>query len=136
MPFRYANVRYRTDPERLARVLPPGLEPAAEPEVLVDVLEIDFGPAKSVFFAFPYDECAMWLRATYEGEDGFFLLSMPLNGDWGRTAGRETLALSKKDADVAIRHEAGTVSASFQRRGSDVCTLDARVGAGPAPEVD
>ena len=71
MPIRYAVVRYRTAPERIARLLPPKLEPASVAEVLVDFLTVDLGEHKSVFVPKPYCESALWVRASYKGEEGF-----------------------------------------------------------------
>ena len=141
MPFVYANVRYRTNAERLARVLPPGVVPGAVPEVMVDHLVIDFGDRKNRFFDAPYLESAVWVRCRLEdadadADDNFFLLTMPLTGEWGRTAGRETLALSKKDGHVTIEREGDRVRASLTRRGALVYELDGAISDRAAPEVD
>jgi len=136
MPLRYAVVRYRTDPDRISRLLPPKLEPASVAEVVVDFLVIDLGEHKSVFVPRPYCESALWVRSSYQGEEGFLLLSMPLNGDWGRFAGRELLALTKKDGEVGIEKKDGKVEAWIRRRGLELCRLEAEVTDGPAPEVN
>ena len=136
MPIRYAVVRYRTAPERIARLLPPELEPASVAEVLVDFLTVDLGEHKSVFVPKPYCESALWVRASYKGEEGFLLLSMPLNGDWGRFAGRELLVLTKKDGEVGVEKKGKRVRAWIRRRGLELCRLEAEVTREPAPEVN
>ena len=137
MPFRYATVRFETDAERLAQALPPGLSVGERPEVYLDVLVIDFLDAYNVFFADPYHECAIWLRCRRDGadRDGYFLLEMPLDGDWGRVTGREILALSKKDGVIHLDHDpaADRVSAGLRRRGRHVFQVDATVTDDPAP---
>ncbi len=136
MPFRYATVRYLTEPERVERMLPPGLVPGERPEVFVDFLVIDFGEARSVFFPTPYHECAVWVRcrletAASDQQDGYFLLAMPLSGDWGRSTGREFLALSKKDASVELGAEDGRVTAVLRRRNRELLRLEGEVAGEP-----
>jgi hypothetical protein len=50
--FMILNLRYRTDPERINRVLPPPLEPDSSAEVMVDFFLGDLDePDRNVFFA-------------------------------------------------------------------------------------
>ena len=111
-------LRYRTDPDRVARVLPPGLEPDDAAEVTIDwwLLYPERG-GENLFFPGPYTESGIHVTARYQGHRGMFQLGMPLDQDWGRAAGRENVGLLKKDGVLRLRRDGRVVRADLVRRG-------------------
>ena len=62
---------YLTDPEVIAAVLPPPIEPGSEPLVKVTVATVDI-PGYPTFGAGSFS-----VRARHEGTDGYYALSCP-----------------------------------------------------------
>jgi acetoacetate decarboxylase len=114
----FLNLRYRTDPARIKRILPPPLEPDEDAIVLVDYALIDLDePYRNVFVPEPYYESGFHVSATYRGHRGMFQVGMPMNQDWGRTMGRETIGYHKKDGEVSIEVDGNNIQASLWRHG-------------------
>ncbi|MDX1383672.1 MAG: acetoacetate decarboxylase family protein, partial [Thermoanaerobaculia bacterium] len=128
--------RYRTDPARIARILPPGLEPDEVPEVTVDwwLRYPDRGGA-NLFFPGPYTESGIHVTARYQGHRGMFQVGMPLDQDWGRVAGRENVGLLKKDGILTLRRDGRRVEADLRRRGRLLYRIATTVSDQPAHPV-
>ena len=127
------NLRYRTDPEHIRRVLPPLLEPDDEAVVLVDYALIDLEESfRNIFVPGPYYESGFHVSAKYRGKRGVFQIGMPLNHDWGRTMGREYVGYHKKDGKVEIEVEGDTVRACLWRRGALIHRIESVITNKPA----
>jgi acetoacetate decarboxylase len=69
---------WETEPEAIERLLPPPLEPAEIPGVVAFLANYP-----STNFSLPYLESALLIRASFEGQEGFYCLSMPVtNRRW------------------------------------------------------
>jgi acetoacetate decarboxylase len=111
-------LRYRTDPERIARVLPPALEPDEVAEVTIDWwLHYPERGGENLFFPGPYTESGIHVTARWQGRRGMFQIGMPLDQDWGRVAGRENVGLVKKDGTPTLTRHGRHVRADLTRRG-------------------
>ena len=62
---------WETTPEAIEKLLPPPLKPASRPVVLAFVANYP-----STNFSLPYLESALLIRASFEGTEGFYCLSM------------------------------------------------------------
>jgi len=111
--------RYRTDPERIARVLPPHLEPDDDPVVLVDWFMVLSHPEAFVAFVpgWTYGEADLFVSCRFEGQRCMLPLALILEQDFGRYAGREGQSLRKKDGQVNIDVTGRTVRAWTTRKG-------------------
>ncbi len=129
----FFNLRYRTDPKRIQRVLPPLLEPDDEAIVLVDYALVDFDePLRSIFMPEAYYESGFHVSAKYRGHRGMFQIGMPLNCDWGRAMGREAVGYCKKDGKINIEVKDDIIHASLWRRGFLIHRVETVVTNKPA----
>lgn len=112
---------YETESEIVSRVLPPPLEPAAEPWALVYISrfpDTNLGPG--------YREGAMFVRCQYKGEVGNYCLSMPLDGPDDRIFnGREIYGFPKKAGDVQLSRNGDAALGSIERKGIRFVTVRA-----------
>jgi acetoacetate decarboxylase len=104
---------YQTDPEAIKRLLPPPLEPAAEPWALIYIChfkDTNLGPG--------YRESALFIRCQYKGEVGNYCLGMPLDGNDDRIFnGREIYGFPKKTASITLKREGNVAEGWVERRG-------------------
>ena len=94
---------WETTPEAITKLLPPPLKPAQKPVVLAFVANYP-----STNFSLPYKESALLVRASFEGQEGFYCLSMPVTNDMAMAGGREIWGYPKKLANIALQREGGT----------------------------
>jgi len=126
-------LRYRTDPDRIARALPPGLEPDDVAEVTVDwFLRYPGRGEENLYFPGPYTESGIHVSAKYKGRRGMFQIGMPLDQNWGRVRGRESTGLVKKDAELRLAREGDIVRADLKRRGKLLYRIETEVVDRPA----
>lgn len=126
-------LRYRTDPDRIARVLPPGIDPDDTGDVMIDWWVRYPAPGtENIFYPATYSECGIHVTAKYQGRRGMFQVGMPLDQDWGRTMGRENVGLMKKDGVLGIRREGKVVTGEMRRRGKLLYRIETQVLDEPA----
>jgi len=92
---RMLTVFWETKPEIIASLLPPPLEPAAQPVVTAFVADY---PATN--FDAVYKESALFIRAMHNGEEGAYCLAMPVTSDMAMAGGREVFGFPKKIAEI------------------------------------
>lgn len=104
---------FQTKPETVARLLPPPLTPADTPNALVFIAEYpetNLGPG--------YREAALFLNCQYQGENGTYCLSMPIDSEEVRcTNGREIFGFPKKLAKIHLERHEDTVHGWVERHG-------------------
>ncbi len=126
-------LRYRTDPGRIARVLPPGIEPDDSGDVMIDWWVRYPAPGtENIYYPATYSECGIHVTAKHQGRRGMFQVGMPLDQDWGRTMGRENVGLSKKDGVLGIRRAGHEVTGELRRRGKLLYRIRTQVLDEPA----
>jgi hypothetical protein len=126
-------LRYRTDPDRIARVLPPALEPDEAAEVAIDWwLHYPDRGGENLFYPGPYTESGIHVTARWQGQRGMFQIGMPLDQDWGRVAGRENVGLVKKDGTPRLSRQGRRVRADLTRRGKLLYRVETEVLDAPA----
>jgi len=122
------NIRYRTEAERIRRILPPPLKMDDSPEVIIDwLLNEPDDSRRNVFLPGPYYESGTFVSARFAGHSGMWEIGMPLNQDWGRHRGRELQDLTKKDGAITVERDGDTVRASLTRRNRVLTRIETHV---------
>ncbi|MHB8220233.1 MAG: acetoacetate decarboxylase family protein [Acidimicrobiales bacterium] len=112
---------YLTDPDAVASVLPPPIEPADRPLVKVTVATVDI-PGYPTFGAGSFS-----VRARHEGTDGYYALFMPMTTEQSVVGGRETFGEPKKLGTVVLDREGDRVTGEIARMGVTVIEITGRV---------
>ena len=112
---------YETEPDIVAAVLPPPLEPGPEPLVRVTITRVEM-PGLPVFGA-------AWIgvQARHEDRLGEYPILMPMTTEQSLTGGREVNGEPKKLAEVEVVREGDRVGARIARMGSVVCEIVGRI---------
>ena len=110
---------YRTDPEVVKKILPKPLKPYREPLVMAFIARY---PATN--FGCVYNEGALCLFATYNGEVGGYCVAMPVTDDMAMVAGREVHGFPKKIAEeISLERTGNTVHGRVVRKGSEIMRM-------------
>ena len=112
---------YLTDPEVIAAVLPPPIEPGDEPLVKVTVATVEI-PGYPTFGAGSFS-----VRARHEGTDGYYALLMPMTTEQSVIGGRETFGEPKKLGSVTLSRDGDHVHGEIARMGTTIIEIDGRV---------
>jgi acetoacetate decarboxylase len=120
---RMLGIMYETEPAIIARLLPPPLEPAAEPWALCYIAhfpDTNLGPG--------YREGALFIRCRYKGEVGNYCLSMPLDGADDRIFnGRDIYGFPKKTGTIGFSREGDKAEGWIERHGVRFVTVRAEL---------
>jgi len=121
------RVLYETDPEIAAALLPRPLEPAASPEVFVQFANVamHLSPDNTMKIG----AATVGIACTHEGRPGYYVLAMPMEGEFVVIGGREKYGEPKKLATTDFSLEDDRVSASVTRRGVAFLELRGKLGA-------
>jgi acetoacetate decarboxylase len=117
---------YLTDPEIIAAVLPPPIEPGAEPLVKVTVATVDISGYP------PFGAGSFSIRARHEGTEGYYALLMPMTTEQSVIGGRETFGEPKKLGAVELDRHGDRVTGTFARMGVEIVNVSGRIG----PELE
>jgi len=109
------TLRFRTDAERLSRVLPPPLE-ADEPVVRVDAV-IPAHAAKALV--------SVSVEARFGDRAGRFPLIAWTNDERTRVAAREAHDLNVRAAEVRVNRQDGRLRIAVERAGKVLCEIEA-----------
>ena len=112
---------YETDPDTVAAVLPPPLEPPSEPLVRVTVTTVEM-PGGYTFGAGYFA-----VRARHAGTEGEYPLLMPMTTEQATVGGRETFGEPKKIGDVRATRDGDAVEAVMARMGFTLVEIRGRV---------
>ncbi len=117
LPSTVRSIRcvYETDAAIVAAVIPRPLVPAARPEVCVTFSHVamELGPGVT----FEIGSAIFGVRASYDGVEGVYLLTMPMTAEQAVVPGRETYGEPKKIAAIEFSAEGDRVSAKVTRMG-------------------
>lgn len=105
-------IEYETDPEAIAAVLPPPLNPTDKPIVRVSIATVDVGRGYPIFGAGSFG-----VQAEHEGTIGDYALLMPMTTEQAVLGGRETFGEPKKLGDVTLTRDGSTVHGHYARMG-------------------
>lgn len=105
-------VFWETRAEIVARLLPPPLKPTEYPLAMAFVAHY---PRTN--FDVTYHESALFLRASYNSEEGNYCLAMPVTSDMAMAGGREKYGFPKKIAEIHFAKEQEIAYGWTERRG-------------------
>lgn len=105
---------YETDPDVVAAVLPPPLEPPDEPLVRVTIASVDMQrPGIPIFGAATFA-----VMARHEGTEGDYALVMPMSTEQSVIGGRETFGEPKKIGEITLDRDGNDVVGRVTRLGT------------------
>lgn len=118
---------YETEPEIAKAVLPKPLEPASSPEVFVQFANVamHFSPERTVQIG----AATVGVACSYEGRAGYYVLAMPMEGEFVVIGGREKYGEPKKIAETTFSLGEERVNAKVTRHGVTFLELDGKIGA-------
>jgi acetoacetate decarboxylase len=120
------TVIYQTDPDLIAAVLPPPLEPIDDTvRIRIATVTMPVGP--------PFGAGWFGVRCRHEGTDGEYPLFMPMTTEQATVGGRETFGEPKKIAEVRLDRAGATVHAAVTRMGFPVIEITGGVTETLAP---
>jgi acetoacetate decarboxylase len=126
--FEYLGVEmlsalFRTDPDIVQTILPKPLVPADEPLGWVFVARYP-----ETNFGLSYNEGALFVKAEFKGEPGWYCLALPVDNDMAMVAGRETVGFPKKIAEkITLERTDNHVKGSVVRRGVEILHVEAEL---------
>ncbi|MFI8852189.1 acetoacetate decarboxylase family protein [Streptomyces sp. 891-h] len=126
---------WETDPEVVAAVLPPPLEPAGRPLVRAGISQVRLPGC-------PLGAGSVAVAARHGETDGWYPLVMPMTHERALVGGREVFGEPKKLGDVTLRTGPdGTVRAGLARHGITFVEVTGTVGGAlplppPAEKLD
>jgi acetoacetate decarboxylase len=117
---------YETEPEIAKALLPRPLEPAATPEIFVQFANVamHFSEDRTVEIG----AATVGVACSYEGRPGYYVLAMPMEGEFVVIGGREKYGEPKKIAETAFSIDGDHVNAKVTRHGVTFLELDGRIG--------
>ena len=112
---RSIRIEYETDPAIHRALVPKPLEPSAEPVVCVTFTDIamHLTPEHTMTIG----AAIFGVKASYDGEQGVYLIGMPMTTEQSVVPGRETYGEPKKIAQIEFQRDGDHVSASVSRMG-------------------
>jgi acetoacetate decarboxylase len=116
------TVVWETDPDVIAAVLPPPLEPS-EPLARVRFATVDMGTGIPVFGAGWFG-----VRARHGSVEGEYALFMPMTTEQATVGGRETYGEPKKIGGVLINVDGDSLTARFERLGFTLAEVSGTLG--------
>ncbi|CAM4172530.1 putative acetoacetate decarboxylase [Mycobacterium basiliense] len=115
------TVAYLTDPDIVAAVLPKPLQPADEPLVRVQLQRVRIAGRP------PFGSAVFSVTAQHGERQGDYPLFMPQSTEQSVTGGRETFGEPKKLAHIEVARDGGSVSATVDRMGYQLMSVEGRV---------
>lgn len=123
---------YLTDPEAIAKILPPPLKPFSMPVVTLSICHIN-----NPTFADDYYEAILGVYAMYGKTLGLYPISLVLGGPGAEMAvqcGRDNGSIPKKlGAEFVIRRDGNKVTAAVTRRGTQLVDMTMDIGEYNSP---
>jgi len=118
---------FMTDPEVIARILPPPLKPFSAPIATFSLCHV-----KNPNFTEPYYEAVLGVYAVLGDKVGSYPLSLILDGkgaEMGQLIGREKAAWPKKTgAQFTLNNDGETITATLCRNGVQLANLKVKLG--------
>lgn len=117
---------YETEPEIAKALLPRPLQAAAAPEIFVQFADVamHLSEERTVRIG----AATVGVACSYEGRPGYYVLAMPMEGEFVVIGGREKYGEPKKIAETEFSIEGGRVNAKVTRHGVAFLELDGRIG--------
>ena len=118
---------YETEPEIAKALLPRPLKPAESPEIFVQFANVAMHfPDERVV---EIGAATVGVACSHEGRKGYYVLAMPMEGEFVVIGGREKYGEPKKIAQTKFSQVDGNVNAKVTRHDVSFLELDGRIGA-------
>lgn len=124
------SATYRTHPEAVARILPPGLEPIEEP-----LARLVVGRWRSNAVG-DFHGGALYVPARHRGVAADYVVSMFMDRDVPLLYGRELYGEPKKIARVNLARQQHRVTGWIERGGVRIIEIDALLGPDTGPSAE
>jgi acetoacetate decarboxylase len=115
---------FETDPDAIAAVLPPPLEPPPDPLARVTIATVDMGRAGLPVFG----AATFAVMARHEGTDGDYALVMPMSTEQSVIGGRETFGEPKKIGEIRLDRDGDRITGKVTRLGTTFIEVTGTVG--------
>jgi len=117
---------YETDAKIAAALVPQPLRPAARPEVCVTFSHVAMQITPD--FTFEIGSAVFGVKASYEGVEGIYIVTMPMTAEAAVVGGRETFGEPKKIADIRFDRKGDELHASVSRMGMIYLAVQGHIG--------
>jgi len=117
---------YETDAQIAAALVPQPLKPAVRPEVCVTFSHVAMQITPD--FTFEIGSAVFGVKASYEGVEGIYIVTMPMTAEAAVVGGRETFGEPKKIADIRFDRKGDDLHASVSRMGMIYLAVDGQIG--------
>jgi acetoacetate decarboxylase len=117
---------YETEAKIAAALVPQPLKPAARPEVCVTFSHVAMQIMPE--FTFEIGSAVFGVKASYDGVEGIYIVTMPMTAEAAVVGGRETFGEPKKIADIRFDRKGDELSATVARMGMVYLAVHGRVG--------
>ncbi len=121
---------YETEPEIAAALLPKPLVAASRPEIFVQFANVAMHLAEDRVLEI--GAATVGVACTHEGQPGYYVLAMPMEGEFVVITGREKFGEPKKIATTRFSLDERRVNAQVIRHGIPFLELEGSLG----PETD
>ncbi len=123
---RSIRCEYETDPALARAVIPRPLEPADEPLVCMTLSHVSMHVTPEL--TIEIGSGVFGVKARYDGEEGIYLVTMPMTTEQAVVPGRETFGEPKKIADIAFDMDDEKARGSVTRLGVAYMEAGGRIG--------
>jgi acetoacetate decarboxylase len=117
---------YETEPAIAAAVLPKPLLPAERPEVCVTFSHVAMHVTPDT--TIEIGSAIFGVRALYDGQEGVYLITMPMTTEQAVVPGRETFGEPKKIAQIDFTKEGRRVACRVSRMGMTYLSASGTIG--------
>ena len=117
---------YETDPEIVAALLPKPLQPTATPKILIQFSYVEMRPTPDNVVVSA--AMTVGVESTYKGKTGWYVLAMPMGGEFVVISGRERFGEPKKIADVKFTKDGDRLHVTCTRNGIAFVELEGQIG--------
>lgn len=118
---------YETEPEIARALLPKPLEPSPSPEIFVQFANVAMHLAEDR--TLEIGAATVGVGCSYDGRPGYYVLAMPMEGEFVVIGGREKYGEPKKIAKTDFSIDGDRVNAKVTRHGVTFLELDGKLGA-------
>ena len=123
---------YETEPEIAAAVLPQPLKLGAEPLVFLQFAHVIMELSET--HKIDIGAVTVGVAAEHEGTKGWYVLAMPMEGEFVVISGREIFGEPKKLAKVDFDVKGDKIHVAVQRNGIKFIEMDGTIGAETGPK--
>jgi len=116
------SIYWETKKEIVEKLLPTPLQPAKRPIAIAYIANIP-----KTNFGVSYIESGLLLRCQFKGEEGSYIISMPVDNDMAMAAGREFIGFPKKMGKLHIKREGKGVEGQVSRQGTTLIEVQAKL---------